>query len=277
MKLFLQESYPPRAIGTQFNVNDPTEILHEQTKFHRATFSGTMQSIVRYLTNPTYIAKGVYGYKKYDAAPPIDLPAPQDLTVALDVVLKQRRSDPKVGGSISLAALSTMLYHALAVREVKPIAAAPHLSQNFRAYPSPGGLFGAEFYLYLNHVEGITPCIAHYDPRAHQLRVLRTISPDEFGKVEAGSGRKETWAPVILISTLVPQRATNKYGGRGYRMGLLEVGHASQNICLTAEGVGLRACAWGSYFDDELADALGIDGVTETVAAVILLGERSDA
>ena len=55
-------------------------------------------------------------------------------------------------------------------------------------------------------------------------------------------------------------------------MGLLEIGHASQNACLVAEAISVGSLVYGSYFDDELAEALNIDGVTETVASVILLG-----
>jgi SagB-type dehydrogenase family enzyme len=78
-----------------------------------------------------------------------------------------------------------------------------------------------------------------------------------------------------MVFTTVPQRVTAKYGGRGYRMGLLEVGHASQNACLVASALGIGALVYGSYFDDELAAALNTDGVTETVASVILFGTPS--
>jgi SagB-type dehydrogenase family enzyme len=72
--------------------------------------------------------------------------------------------------------------------------------------------------------------------------------------------------------TSVPQRATAKYGSRGYRMALLEAGHASQNLCLAAQGLGLGSLVYGAYYDDELAALLDIDGVTETVVSVMLLG-----
>ncbi|MES2114796.1 MAG: SagB/ThcOx family dehydrogenase [Pseudomonadota bacterium] len=275
MKNSLQELLPPQAMAGEFDIDDPAEILHEQTKFHRATLSGQVRNIVRYLRHPAYIARGVAGYNVYPSCPPIALPEPSLELGKLSAALAARKSARGFAGAVTLAELSSLLHHALRVNRYRSSDVAPHVKLAFRAYPSPGGLYPTEFYLFLNEVEGVAPCIAHYDARNHCLRVLKPQDGNAFAGAEVRGGEKSIKAPIVCAMTSVPQRATAKYGARGYRMALLEAGHASQNLCLAAQGLGLGSLVYGAYYDDELAALLDIDGVTETVVSVMLLGREA--
>ncbi len=269
----LQTLLPPQPMAGQFDIDDAVEILHEQTKFHRATLAGQTRNIVRYLRHPAYIARGAAGYNVFGACPAIDLPPPTMSLGEMADAMAARHSARGFVGPLDLQALSSLLHHSLRVNRYASSNAAPHVKLAFRAYPSPGGLYPTEFYLFINDVEGVTPCIAHYDARAHQLRVLREQDGNAFASAEVQAGETGMRAPLAMVLTSVPQRATAKYGGRGYRMALLEAGHASQNLCLAAQGLGLASLVYGSYYDDELAALLDIDGVTETVVSVILFGK----
>jgi SagB-type dehydrogenase family enzyme len=271
----LQELLPPQAMAGQFDIDDPAEILHEQTKFHRATLMGQVKNIVRFLRHPAYIARGAAGYNVFPSCPAIELPQPVLALGALAEALERRKSARAFAGELSLQELSSLLHHALRVRRVAKSDIAPHVKLAFRSYPSPGGLYPTEFYFFLNKVAGVAPCIAHYDARNHLLRVLKAQQGDAFGSAEVQSGESGIRAPLVCVMTSVPQRATAKYGARGYRMALLEAGHASQNLCLAAQGLGLGSLVYGAYYDDELAALLDIDGVTETVASVMLLGREA--
>ena len=275
MNKTLQELLPPQAMAGQFDIDDPAEILHEQTKFHRATLMGQVKNIVRFLRHPAYIARGAAGYNAYPSCPAIELPEPVLALGELAQALEQRKSARAFEGAVTLQELSSLLHHSLRVRRMAKSDIAPHVKLAFRSYPSPGGLYPTEFYFFLNEVEGIAPCIAHYDARNHLLRVLKPQQGDAFGSAEVKSGESGVKAPVVCVMTSVPQRATAKYGARGYRMSLLEAGHASQNLCLAAQGLGLGSLVYGAYYDDELAALLDIDGVTETVASVMLLGREA--
>ena len=270
----LQELLPPQAMAGQFDIDDPAEILHEQTKFHRATLMGQVKNIVRFLRHPAYIARGAAGYNAFPSCPVIELPPPQLDLGELAQALGQRKSARAFEPVITLQELSSLLHHALRVRRLAKSDIAPHVQLAFRSYPSPGGLYPTEFYFFLNQVEGVQPCIAHYDARNHLLRMLKPQQGDAFGGAEVKSGESGVKAPVVCVMTSVPQRATAKYGARGYRMALLEAGHASQNLCLAAQGLGLGSLVYGAYYDDELAALLDIDGVTETVVSVMLLGRE---
>jgi SagB-type dehydrogenase family enzyme len=273
MKQHLQDVLPPQSHAVSFDVDNTSEILHETTKWFRGSFKGHMRNIVRYLTHPDYIARAASGYNHFPNYAPIALPEPRVMDAQLAVALAQRRSSHNLGGAMEISELSDLLHYALRINRRSRSAAAPNVELCFRPYPSPGGLYPTEIYLFLNRVSGIAPCIVHYDARSHQLRVLAQQDGAAFAAVEIQGGGRCSDAPVVMVMTSVPQRVTAKYGPRGYRMALLEAGHASQSVCVVAEGLGLGSLVYGSYYDDELAEALQIDGVTETVATVILLGK----
>jgi SagB-type dehydrogenase family enzyme len=275
MKNSLQELLPPQAMAGDFDIDDPVEILHEQTKFHRATLAGQVKNIVRYLRHPAYIARGAAGYNVFPSCQRIELPEPTLGLGGLAEAMAGRSSARGFAGAMTLQELSSLLHHALRVNRVKSSDAAPHVKLAFRAYPSPGGLYPTEFYFFLNQIEGVAPCIAHYDARNHCLRLLKPQDGSAFGTAEVKGGESSLKAPLVCVMTSVPQRATAKYGARGYRMALLETGHASQNLSLTAQGLGLGSLVYGAYYDDELAALLDIDGVTETVVSVMLLGREA--
>jgi SagB-type dehydrogenase family enzyme len=79
-------------------------------------------------------------------------------------------------------------------------------------------------------------------------------------------------AAAALVLTSAVGRLQSKYGPRGYRLGLLDVGHVAQNCYLAATALGLRACATAGFIDAELDGALGVDGVEVSTMLVILLG-----
>jgi SagB-type dehydrogenase family enzyme len=65
-----------------------------------------------------------------------------------------------------------------------------------------------------------------------------------------------------------------KYGERGYRFIMLEIGFVSENISLICDGLGLGSCMAGGYLDNEINDMLEIDGTFETVQNVIIVGKK---
>ena len=271
----LQTLLPPKPLAANVDIDDPAEILQEQTKFHRSTMAGLVKNISRYLHHPTYIARGIAGFHHYDGSEVITLPAPRLDVGSLCDALSLRRSVRQLSSTLTLQDLSTLLHHSFRVNHYVQSDVAPHLKLSLRPYPSPGGLYPTEFYLFINDVDDVTPCIAHYDAREHCLRRLSDQDGKAFSNVEIRSGSDGIHAPVICVMTSVPQRATAKYGPRGYRMALLEVGHASQNLCLVARGLGLGSLVYGAFYDDELARLLQIDGVTETVVSVVLVGKEA--
>lgn len=272
----LQSLLPPKYSGGDADVDNPVEIFHEHTKFHRSTFAGHYISIAKYIGHPQYIARSAAGYKTYPFLEKLELPPPGALEITLSEVLRKRRSCRSFEPLISLEETSTLLHHALRVNQVLRSQASPTTEIHFRPYPSPGGLNGLEVYAFLNGVAGVDPCIVHYDSRNHVFRVIKRQSGDALHRAEISEKGQIVASPLAIVLTMVTQRQTSKYGGRGYRLNLLEAGHASQNLCLVAEGLGLSTLPSGAYYDDELAEAIGVDGVTESIGSVIKIGRRDE-
>ncbi len=65
-------------------------------------------------------------------------------------------------------------------------------------------------------------------------------------------------APVIFLITAEYQRITGKYGERGIRYALIEVGHVGQNLFLQAEALGLGAGIVGAFYDLEVSKVAGL-------------------
>lgn len=147
--------------------------------------------------------------------------------------------------------LAGRLLHAGAgVREPGEI---PH-----RPYPSAGGLYPVELYVAAQDVGGVPDGVHHYDPRAHELELRR---PGRFGAALADVTVAQPMlaaAQLVVALTAIPERATWKYGERGWRYAWLEAGHAAANLCLVAQALGLAAVEVGGFYDDELGALLAL-------------------
>ena len=66
-------------------------------------------------------------------------------------------------------------------------------------------------------------------------------------------------APVQFVVTAEYSRITVKYGNRGVRYALIEIGHIGQNIFLQCQAVGLAAGIVGAFNDREVVRVLGIE------------------
>ena len=86
MNKTLQELLPPQAMAGRFDIDDPAEILHEQTKFHRATLMGQVKNIVRFLRHRCVRAR----QRRSDNAHPRDFPHPSPLPQAGEGEMRAR-------------------------------------------------------------------------------------------------------------------------------------------------------------------------------------------
>jgi SagB-type dehydrogenase family enzyme len=63
-------------------------------------------------------------------------------------------------------------------------------------------------------------------------------------------------APVILVVAAQYSRITVKYGERGVRYALMEIGHICQNIFLQCQALNLMAGIVGAFNDTRVAQVL---------------------
>jgi SagB-type dehydrogenase family enzyme len=129
-----------------------------------------------------------------------------------------------------------------------------------RAAPSGGALYPLDIYAVLRDkgIEGLDAGVHHYVPSGHSIE---PISSGDVRTLLARASLSQMWmvqAPLHLVITAEYSRICSKYGDRGIRYALMEVGHAGQNIFLQAEALGLKTGIVGAFDDVRVASVLGL-------------------
>jgi len=188
-------------------------------------------------------------FKKGDKA--MNLPRPvHDGQISLEQAIKQRRTVRSFRNKhISGDQLSQLLWAAQGITEERGFK---------RAAPSGGALYPADVYAVVGDrgVEGFTAGVYHYGPKDHSVR---KIADGDKRRDVAIASLHQMWmaeAPVQLVLTAEYRRISIKYGDRGVRYALIEIGHIGQNIFLQCQGLGLAAGIVGAFDDNEVARAI---------------------
>lgn len=210
--------------------------------------------------------------KTYTRLPQIPLPQVKDLDFSLGKALTLRSSEREFGGKpVDLDKLSQLLFYSAGITKKNE----ENLNQSHRTYPSAGGRFPLEIYLFcLADQERLRAGVYHYNIKDHSLEQLL-----EDGKIRNEIYPEAIWQDMILKAPLVLaisgffERTTMKYADRGGRYILFEAGHLGQNIYLVAKALGMKCCALGGFYDDKFHHLLDIDGEEEAVLYVLALGE----
>ena len=149
----------------------------------------------------------------------------------------------------------------------------------FRPVPSGGARHPFETYFFANNVEGLDKGIYHYLPDEHVGKKRVAVEfvcglPDHeksIAKMLAG----QKWAAdasVVVYLTCVAYRAEWRYTSMAHRVALIDLGHAGQNLMLSAAAMGLGSCCIAAY-DQKLCDkAIGVDGYEEYTVYACTVG-----
>jgi len=201
--------------------------------------------------------------------------------VTLGAALKARETSyGRYGGTFSLDDVGTLLQVALGVTRKRSIESRSWL---LRAYPSPGALFSIRVFLYAHAVQDLLPAVYEYDPTQHQLLTVSKMDAEQLLKVSPFTDPGEDLpidgrdAPLWLFLVLDDDALRKKYGLRGQRLGILEAGHMMQNVCLVAAGLGWNIITLGGFYDQSINLLLGLDGVTNSVVYMAVLGVVQEA
>jgi SagB-type dehydrogenase family enzyme len=170
-------------------------------------------------------------------------------TVSIEQTLARRRSVRDYSGKpLTLEELSQLLWAAQGITA----------AWGARTAPSAGALYPLEVYALAGNVQGLAPGVYRYVPKAHELVLI--IAGDlraQLANAALGQDAVRT-AAVDLVITAVPTRTTTKYGERGHRYVLMEVGHAAQNVHLQAVALGLGSVPIGAFDDQKVTTLLNL-------------------
>ncbi len=178
--------------------------------------------------------------------------------------------------ALPLASLTQVLERVFAAQAVVPVT--PDTVFLKKNCPSGGGLHPVDAYVVVRDVAGLDPGIYYYDPIEHALgRLPDPAMPLEKLMCEAVAG--QTWfADAHVLAIMAPRYARNfwKYRqhAKAYRAVLLEAGHLSQTLYLSATEAGLAAYVTCAINETCLDEALGLDPMNEGVLAVCGFGWR---
>lgn len=254
-------------------------LYHENSKFTEVGFRVETESIEKFASK--YIAeRSSQPFKQYPGAKAYDLnpygqSAPQK---SLLESLTQRRSVREYDKEykISLNELALLLFQSYGITaksKIKMFDLDGHIGM--RNVPSGGALYPLEIYVAIlnSHIDS---GLYHYriDNNSLELvkeglftkQLLRMIHAEPYVELSAASA--------VIFTTGLIERLIIKYGDRGYRFLMIEVGMVGQTISLLAESVNLGSCMLGGFYDDKLNDFLGIDGVFEAINNVIIIGKK---
>ncbi len=188
----------------------------------------------------------------------IELPSSSGLGASLYTALKHRRSQRSYSPKrMPIQELATICWAACGVNERIGKA-------DLRTSPSAGATFPLELNLIVNNVIDIEPGLYNYRPAQHVLELLALKDMSEDTAIAMSNQGFIARAAVVLIWSAVIGPIESRYQKRAFRYIYLEAGHQCQNALLIAYSLDLSACPIGAFYDQEVANLIGIDKDEET-------------
>ena len=205
-------------------------------------------------------------HKQYPRMEQIALPAPRPITNTLAETLQNRHScfSCDYETPFTLEELGSLLGHAFQKRP----------DSQSRNYPSGGALYPIETYIFTSQLKGHEPAAFHYNPTGHTLEKLWALPPG-FDMKSLAQYPEGLMFSTLIVFTAVWKRSSAKYGDFTYTLALLEAGHMSENIVLTATALGLASRPMTGFNDDVIPTLLDLNEEDEQPVHSVVLGKKS--
>ena len=263
----MNQSHWQEVLLSPGNDDQVWELFHENSKNGRFSTSATDHGVRDHIAQ-------LHESLPYEGYLMVELPRSlEPLRLSLDRAITTRISVRDLTACpLTLRQVTTLLHCAYgASRDRKDVA----FPRSLRVVPSGGALYPLEIFFHTAHVEGLNAGLYHYNPAKHHLRLL--CEGDRTQAISQAMIQSEIalGAALVIFITAVFERSVFKYGDRGYRFVLLEAGHVAQNINLVANALGLGAVNLGGYYDREIDDFLGLDGVTHSTIYMAAIGKKN--
>ena len=212
------------------------------------------------------VTQSIYG-KSYPRFSCFLLPPASPLNFPLGKALIERQSLRKniSQGIPNIKQLSSLFFYGAGIKSL------PNKERSFprRTYPSGGGRYPLEIYLYLRKpIRPLDSGVYHYQVQIHALERLPIMCDDQilkkeiFGSVN-GYWLKDCWGAIFVSAVF--QRTEIKYGSASFRYIFLEGGHLMQNIYLATTALKLGCCSLGGFEDKKINNLLSLDTKKEVV------------
>lgn len=193
------------------------------------------------------------------------LPEASDFSeYTFDQVLFNRKSSRDFKGlRLDSSKISDILFYSLGCKS---------LLNNRKFVAQSGGLNSVEAFVFIQSAENISSGLYFYNSKNHSLVLKKHGNFSTWFREHVFYQTEYADASMIIMLTSNQGKLNKKYGLRAYRLSLLDVGHVSQNIYLICSALKLDICASAGFIDDEVNDALDIDGLNISTFLTVMVG-----
>lgn len=252
-------------------VGDPSEDFFEASKLHRELIGWQAPGVQLLQRTPELYPVVRRAGRRYASRPGLALPSHPDIEATLPSVLLGRRSAEQFGASeLPLEQLAGLLRLSYGVA---PGTGDGHELPPLRPTPSAGALNPLDIFVASRRVTGLAAGLHHADLADQRLAQLHDVDLDALAAASMQPDMARDSAAMIVVGASI-WRSRVKYAQRALRFALMEAGHLVQNLLLVAEAYGLAARPIGGFCDDEVNEALGLQGVDEFALYLVLVGPR---
>ena len=211
-------------------------------------------------------------FKRYPVRTRRRLPPPRQTQDAFTRALLARRTHREFSGkAVPVDAISTLLYYTWGVTghvQTRMFGRLPH-----KTSPSGGARHPGEVYLVALDVDGLAPGIYYYNGHRHHLHLIRRGRfRRELLGYSVGQRHVAGASAVFLMTASFPRSMWKYKSPRAYRVVTLDAGHLAQTFCLVAAWLGLAPFTTAALRDTDIEDALGLDGISESVLYLVGVG-----
>ena len=145
------------------------------------------------------------------------------------------------GGKVDIDEILRIIYECFRIKNDKNT---HNYSLGHRTFPTAGGLNSSELYVYVRSDN----ILFKYNPYSNTMSIISNRFNIKKLIPYPGNIKLENISALFLF-TLDLRPLDVKYGVRGLKYGLLEIGHSAQNVCIQATKHKLGYCSIG-FFDD---------------------------
>ncbi|MCA9332408.1 SagB/ThcOx family dehydrogenase [Candidatus Saccharibacteria bacterium] len=143
-----------------------------------------------------------------------------------------------------------------------------------RAYPSAGATYVNEIFCVAFNVENYSGKIIYYDPELHGITIVKDNAISWAEAKDKLNMNIEGEPNLLVIFVSFTERVLSKYGERGGRFALLEIGAALQQLSLqVAESKRLKGVAVGGMLDNFWKRELKLDRTDAHITIGYLVGQ----
>lgn len=218
-------------------------------------------------------------HARVDVADRIALPRPEETALAQ---LMDRRTTCRNfdrGRAVPLALFAALLHRVFAAHGT--MEAAPGASVLKKTSPSGGGLHATEAYVLVQQVEGVAPGLYHYHAGDAALEPLPcdAVGSEALQALAQRFVAGQYWFAGAHVQVILAPRFRRSFWkyrnhAKAYRAMILDAGHLSQTLYLTATELGLGAFITSAINEIEIEQVLGLDPQEEGPLAVCGFGWR---